>query len=107
CGDTDDLDYIREILNKGVFIGMDRYSQGPLAVDKRNVTLLSLIKEGYANKMFLSQDYCCSIDWFSDDHVFWKDNPDWSITFITDHLIPALLKENVTQDDIDLMMKHN
>ncbi|WP_342545483.1 phosphotriesterase [Lysinibacillus sp. FSL K6-4013] len=107
CGDTEDLDYLHEILNKGVFIGMDRYSQGPLSIPKRNITLMKLIEQGYSNKMFLSQDYCCSIDWFDADHEHYKNSPEWSITYLTDKLIPALLEKGVSQGDIDLMMKHN
>src|SRR5205085_3982596 len=39
-GDTDDLDYIESLLDRGVFIGMDRYGlEMFLPMDKRNATV--------------------------------------------------------------------
>ena len=38
-GDTDDLDYIKGLLDKGVYIGLDRYGLDIfLPTDKRNAT---------------------------------------------------------------------
>src|SRR3954469_2559743 len=42
-GDTDDLDYIERVLDKGVFIGLDRYGlEMFLPIDRRNATLAEL-----------------------------------------------------------------
>src|SRR3954468_12168657 len=47
-GDSDDLDYIRGLLDKGVYIGLDRYGYGIfLATDKRNAVTLELLKRGH------------------------------------------------------------
>src|SRR5437763_9688654 len=57
-GDTDDLDYIQGLLDKGVYIGMDRYGLDLfLPTEKRNATVLALLERGYAERMFLSQDF--------------------------------------------------
>ena len=68
-GDTDDLDYIQGLLDKGVWIGMDRYGIDLfLPTPQRNATLLELLKRGYAERMFLSQDFDIPIanglDWY-------------------------------------------
>src|ERR687897_3600170 len=64
-GDTDDLDYIERLLNTGCWIGMDRYGLDLfLPIEPRNATVLALLERGYADRMFLSQDYCATIDWF-------------------------------------------
>ncbi|MCM2535212.1 YolD-like family protein [Neobacillus pocheonensis] len=102
-----DLTYIQQVLDSGAYIGMDRYGQGPLPFAQRNKTLLELLKQGYANRMFLSQDYCCSIDWFDEDHEFYKENPNWSMTYLLDNIIPQLKEEGVSQEDIDRMMCEN
>ncbi len=61
-GDTDDLDYIEGVLDKGVYIGLDRYGYGIfLATDKRNETTLELLKRGHAERLFLSQDYVVAL----------------------------------------------
>ena len=64
-GDTDDLDYIEKLIERGCYIGMDRYGLDIfLPTDKRNATVLALLERGYADRMFLSQDYCSTLDWF-------------------------------------------
>ena len=64
-GDTDDLDYIEALLDTGCWIGMDRYGLDIfLPTERRNETVLALLERGYADRMFLSQDFCSTIDWF-------------------------------------------
>ena len=65
-GDTDDLDYIERLLDTGCWIGMDRYGLDIfLPTEQRNATVLALLEKGYADRMFLSQDCCSTIDWFT------------------------------------------
>src|SRR5919106_3825627 len=65
-GDSDDLDYIERLLEKGVYIGMDRYGlEIFLPIERRNATVTALLERGYADRMFLSQDYCATLDWYS------------------------------------------
>jgi phosphotriesterase-related protein len=55
-GDTDDLDYIERLLDKGVYIGMDRYGlEIFLPMEQRNATVTALLERGYADRMFLSR----------------------------------------------------
>src|SRR3954464_12798086 len=63
-GDTDDLDYIEGLLDKGVYIGLDRYGLPMfLPTDKRQATAKELIIErGYANRIFLSADSVATTD---------------------------------------------
>ena len=50
-GDTDDLDYIEGVLDKGVYIGLDRYGiEMYLPTDKRNATVLALLERGYVDE---------------------------------------------------------
>ena len=107
CGDTDNLDYILKVLDRGAFIGMDRYGLNRvLGADSRNATVVDLVKRGFAEQMFLSQDYCCTIDWFGQDFMK-KYYPKWSMTYILDEIIPELKKEGVTEDHIQTMMIEN
>src|SRR2546421_384888 len=62
-GDTDDLDYIQQLLDKGVYIGLDRYGIDLfLPTPKRNATTLELLKRGHVERMFLSQDFVVALD---------------------------------------------
>ena len=64
-GDTDNLEYIEELLSRGCYIGMDRYGIDLfLPIEPRNATVIELCKRGHAEKMMLSQDYVSMLDWF-------------------------------------------
>jgi phosphotriesterase-related protein len=110
-GDTDDLDYIERLLDTGCWIGMDRYGLDLyLPTEQRNATVLALLERGYAERMFLSQDYCSSIDWFPrevQDYLKANEVPDWSMTFLFEQVIPTLKERGMSDDDVDQMMVEN
>jgi phosphotriesterase-related protein len=110
-GDTDDLDYIERLLDTGCWIGMDRYGLDLfLPTEQRNATVLALLERGYADRMFLSQDYCSSIDWFPrevQDYLKANEVPDWSMTFLFDRVIPELKERGMTDEQLDQMMVEN
>jgi phosphotriesterase-related protein len=103
-GDTDSLDYIEELLAHGPYIGMDRYGLDIiLPTDQRNSTVIELTKRGYAERMMLSQDACCTIDWFPEELVA-QMAPNWRMTYVLDEIVPALIEAGVTDDQVDQMM---
>jgi phosphotriesterase-related protein len=110
-GDTDDLDYIERLLDTGCWIGMDRYGLDIfLPTDRRNETVLALLESGRADRMFLSQDYCSTIDWFPLEvqaHLKANEVPNWSMTFLFDEVIPELRKRGMTDDQLNQMMVEN
>jgi Phosphotriesterase family len=64
-GATDDLDYIDRLLDTGCWVGMDRNGLDIfLPTERRNATVLALLEKGRAERMFLSQDYHSTVDWF-------------------------------------------
>jgi phosphotriesterase-related protein len=103
-GDTDSLDYIEELLSHGPYIGMDRYGLDIiLPTEQRNSTVIELAKRGYADRMTLSQDACCTIDWYPAEQVA-AMAPNWHMTYVLDEIVPALKEAGLTQDQVDLMM---
>jgi phosphotriesterase-related protein len=110
-GDTDNLDYIERLLDTGCWIGMDRYGLDIfLPTEHRNATVLALLERGYADRMFLSQDYCSSIDWFArevQDYLKANEVPDWSMTFLFESVIPELERRGMTGGQLDQMMVDN
>ena len=56
-GDSDDLDYLTKLLDRGSYIGMDRFGLDIFLPDaKRIATVARLCRMGYAERMVLSQD---------------------------------------------------
>jgi len=115
-GDTDDLDYIERLLDRGVYIGMDRYGiDSFLPTDRRNATVLELLRRGHAGRMLLSQDYTISIanglDWYPPEMVARMRASgaiaDWSMTFLFERVIPALRECGMTDAQLHTMMVEN
>ncbi|ACP37197.1 phosphotriesterase family protein [Saccharolobus islandicus] len=108
-GDTDNTDYIKKIADKGSFIGLDRYGLDLfLPVDKRNETTLKLIKDGYSDRIMISHDYCCTIDWgTARPELKPKLAPRWSMALIFEDTIPFLKKNGVSEEVIDIIFKEN
>ena len=111
-GDTDDLDYIEGLLEKGVWIGMDRYGlEIFLPADRRNATVLALLERGYADRMFLSQDYCATIDWYPVELANQLAEgglvKGWSMTLLFEEIIPQLTDGGMTDEQLETMLVDN
>jgi phosphotriesterase-related protein len=111
AGDTDDLDHIDRLLDTGCWIGMDRYGLDIfLPTVRRNATVLALLEKGRADRMFLSQDYCSTIDWFPlevQEYLKANEVPKWSMTFLFEEVIPELKHRGMTDDQLNQMMVEN
>jgi phosphotriesterase-related protein len=103
CGDTDDVDYIERLIDKGVYVGLDRYGlEMFLPIDTRNATAGELLRRGHAERVMISQDYCATIDWFPPEaeEVFERQGAirNWSMTLVFDEVVPALRDQGAMDD---------
>jgi phosphotriesterase-related protein len=106
-GDTDDLDYVEELLETGCFIGMDRYGLDIiLPTEQRNATVLELARRGHTDRMMLGQDACATIDWYPEELVR-QMAPKWRFALIFDEILPALLRDGLSNEDVDTMLVEN
>jgi phosphotriesterase-related protein len=112
-GDTDDLDYIEGLLDKGVYVGLDRYGLPMfLPTDRRNTTTLALLERGHVERMFISQDFVVALDWFPPEAVEGivaggLVEEDWSMTLLFERIFPTLFEGGMTQDQLDTMLVAN
>jgi phosphotriesterase-related protein len=105
-GDSNDLGYLRAIADTGAWIGCDRFGIehfNPMA--DRIQTLLTLLGEGYGDRIHLSHDAACFYDFMVDNPQFADERPDYLL--ITNHVLPELLRAGVTQERIDQLMVEN
>jgi phosphotriesterase-related protein len=103
CGDTDDIAYIEALIDRGVYVGLDRYGlEMFLPIDKRNATTAELLRRGHAERLMISQDYCATIDWFPPEaeQVFESQGAirNWSMTLVFDEVVPTLREQGVLDD---------
>ena len=103
-GDSDDLDYIERLLDAGVWIGLDRYGLNLfLPMERRNATTAELLRRGHADRIFLSQDFCATIDWFpheAEEMLFEQGlvRDGWSMTLVFEQVLPWLREQGVWDD---------
>lgn len=109
-GDTDDLDYIERVLDKGVFIGLDRYGLDMfLPTDRRNATLAELVRRGHTDRLHIGQDFCATIDWFppeAEEGLIQAGlvREDWSMTLIFDEVLPQLREQGALDEAVERTM---
>jgi phosphotriesterase-related protein len=107
CGDTADLGYLTGLADRGSLLGMDRFGiDFLLPFEQRVHTVVELCRLGYAERMVLSQDASCYIDWFPEG-LMEKVAPNWHYEHITRDVVPALLERGVSTEQITTMLVDN
>lgn len=111
-GDTTETDLQKKLMDEGSTIGMDRfgiYSEGvTITFEQRVDTVAKLCAEGYADRMILSHDHMCWIDWDLKTNIpGWPDITKNLYTHISDDVLPALRERGVSDAQIDQMMVKN
>jgi len=105
--ETGDIEYLIELLDNGSYLGFDRCG---LKIDEpledQQATLAELCRRGYAGQIVLSHDRHCTSDWFAEDGVV-AALPEWNYGFIQGSLIPGLIENGVTPDQVEQMMHRN
>jgi len=110
AGDSNDLDYLTELADQGVLLGMDRFGLDLFNPGAERVkTIAALAARGYAPSMVLAHDANCFIDYFGAAHDAARAAaaPNWHYEHISDDVLPALLEAGVTQAQLDTMLVEN
>lgn len=106
-GDSEDLDYLRTLMDAGSTIGMDRFGMEHVLPDDRRVAVvLALLRLGYAEKMVLSHDTA----FFSRvTPPSWRaaHTPHWHMENIPRRIVPLLLEGGATEQDVHQMLVTN
>jgi len=103
-GDTDDLGYLEELIANGSLLGMDRFGiDGLLSTEKRVAVIAELCRRGYADRMVLSHDASCYLDWIPGELPLGA-MPNWHYLHISRDVLPALRAQGVTEAQIETML---
>jgi phosphotriesterase-related protein len=110
AGDSNDLDYLMRLADTGATLGMDRFGldvYNPTAA--RVDTIAALCERGYADRIVLSHDSACFMDYFGGawDQVLATAAPNWRFDHIHDDVLAALRERGVGDDQITTMLVDN
>jgi phosphotriesterase-related protein len=121
--EQEDVGEIRKLAERGTFVGIDRVGLEVIAPEVRRADhVATLVREGYAGQVCLSQDHICAItaarpsfyvppearhlmegrraeiDWQTTDRPF---------TYLVTDFVPMLRERGVTDTDVDTMLVGN
>jgi phosphotriesterase-related protein len=103
AGDSNDLDYLRAIADRGAWLGCDRFNIAHFNPDEDRIsTLAALCAEGYAGRVHLGHDAATFLDFMVGNPLFASERPNY--LHISLNVIPRLLEAGVTQAQIDEML---
>lgn len=111
AGDSNDLDYLKWIMDQGATIGCDRFGLdmfNPTADRVR--TIATLCAQGYADRIVISHDAACYMDFFSGEasqEMLRAAAPNWHYLHIPRDVLPALREQGVTEYDLTTMLVAN
>jgi phosphotriesterase-related protein len=108
CG-VGDMRYYFDILERGAWIGFDRFGVETIASDKmRLASLIGLLAVGY-DRIMLSHDHVsCWLGRVSPNWQAFMDKcPNWSYSHICRNILPALNKAGVSEGTIRTMTVDN
>jgi phosphotriesterase-related protein len=103
CGDSPDVEYIQGLLDRGVYVGLDRYGLEMFQpMGRRNEVAAELLRRGHAERLMISQDYCATIDWFPEEAAQQLMDSgairNWSFTLVFEEVIPWLREQGVLDE---------
>lgn len=102
-GDSSDADHLSALAEAGFVLGMDRFGINlATTFEARADIVVELCRRGYADRMVLSQDASCYIDWIEPSIMPFL--PQWNYEHIHTEVLPYLLEHGVTQEQVDTML---
>jgi phosphotriesterase-related protein len=108
AGDSGDLEYLRAIANRGATLGCDRFPGEHIRpLEDRIRTVIDLLELGYGDRIHLSHDGACFLDFTAGDPEVAEMALEGDYLCVSNIVIPALRKAGVTDAQIDEMMITN
>jgi phosphotriesterase-related protein len=104
-GGTLNTDYHLEVIENGSFLGFDHFGMSGFTLEERVDAVVRLCDRGYAERIVLSHDAMCFVDWFP--RSIMAGLKDWRWTHIPSDVLPVMRERCVSEADIQTMMVKN
>jgi phosphotriesterase-related protein len=108
CG-VGDMRYYFDILQRGAWLGFDRFGIEMVAPDRmRLASLIGLLGVGHDRIMLAHDTVACWLGRLGKGmQNMLKNSPKWKLTHISEDILPALRKAGVSDDTIDTLLVKN
>jgi phosphotriesterase-related protein len=108
CG-VGDMRYYFDILERGAWLGFDRFGIEMVAPDRmRLASLIGLLGVGHDRIMLAHDTVACWLGRLGKGmQNMLKSSPKWKLTHISEDILPALRKAGVSEDSIDTLLVKN
>ena len=106
--DTTNIDYLKGLMDKGAWLGLDHFPGINPDWDTRTLIIKELIDLGYGEKIMLSHDFNLGKHNanLNDQIARWERNPDGYL-FIKHKVLPRLLELGVSEKDVNALNEDN
>jgi phosphotriesterase-related protein len=104
-GGTVNTDYHLSLIDNGSYLGFDHFGLPGITLEERVDAVARLCTRGYADRIVLSHDAMCFVDWFPRSVMDASSN--WRWTYIADEVLPAMRARGVSEADITTMLVNN
>ncbi|MDX6268745.1 MAG: phosphotriesterase-related protein [Frankiales bacterium] len=102
-GDSTDVEHLESLAAQGFTLGMDRFGINlETTFEARADTVVELCRRGFADRMVLSQDAACYIDWI--DPAVKPMLPQWHYLHLEDDVLPYLREHGVADEQLTTML---
>ena len=102
-GDSADVDHLSALADQGFILGMDRFGLNvETTFEARADTVVEMCRRGYADRMVLSHDAACYIDWIDPNVIAMLTQ--WNYLHIYDEVLPYIRDRGVSDAQIDAML---
>ncbi len=104
-GGTVNTDYHLSLIDNGSYLGFDHFGLPGITLEERVDAVARLCTRGYAERIVLSHDAMCFVDWFPRSVM--DATQTWRWTYISDVVLPEMRARGISEADITTMLVDN
>lgn len=104
-GGTVDTDYHLRLIENGSYLGFDHFGLPGITLEARVDAVARLCARGHADRIVLSHDAMCFVDWFPRSVM--DASSTWRWTYISEEVLPVMRARGISDADITTMLVDN
>jgi phosphotriesterase-related protein len=104
-GGTTNTAYHLELIDNGSYLGFDHFGIPGVTLEDRVDAVARLCARGFAERIVLSHDAMCFVDWFP--RALIDTTETWRWTYIPDEVLPVMRARGISDAQITTMLVDN